>query len=239
LKHRIVFNYYGGKGMLVNKYPPPKHKTIIEPFAGGAAYSLRWYKHNIILLDTNLKTIEAWNFVKSQDALNYINKIPKKVNAGDKINDIKYFDDFPQGLKNILRMSANIGTGGLNVKVNTITKIAVKHWYHNTILKIKFWHPKIQHWKILHRSYEDAPNITATWFIDPPYQDTPGRLYTENKLNYHKLATWVKSRRGQIICCENESANWLPFTRLTDIDQGLRGKNVRKNRPKECVFIKN
>ena len=29
-----MFSYYGSKGKIVDYYPPPKHKKIIEPFAG-------------------------------------------------------------------------------------------------------------------------------------------------------------------------------------------------------------
>ncbi len=28
---------------------------------------------------------------------------------------------------------------------------------------------KIRHWQFKHADYLDAPNIEATWFIDPPY----------------------------------------------------------------------
>jgi site-specific DNA-adenine methylase len=48
-----VFSYYGSKTKLVHLYPPPKHDTIIEPFAGAAAYSLygdHWQKQ-VILYD--------------------------------------------------------------------------------------------------------------------------------------------------------------------------------------------
>lgn len=31
---RTAMSYYGGKGMIVNRYPKPIHKKIIEPFEG-------------------------------------------------------------------------------------------------------------------------------------------------------------------------------------------------------------
>lgn len=37
---RSVLNYFGSKVSVAHKYPPPKHDIIIEPFAGGAGYSL-------------------------------------------------------------------------------------------------------------------------------------------------------------------------------------------------------
>ena len=32
-----MFSYYGSKSKIVDYYPPPKHKKIIEPFAGSAS----------------------------------------------------------------------------------------------------------------------------------------------------------------------------------------------------------
>ena len=37
---RAVLNYFGSKVSTAHKYPAPKHDLIIEPFAGGAGYSL-------------------------------------------------------------------------------------------------------------------------------------------------------------------------------------------------------
>jgi len=34
-----MFSYYGSKSKIVDYYPPPKHKRIIEPFAGSARYT--------------------------------------------------------------------------------------------------------------------------------------------------------------------------------------------------------
>jgi len=53
------------------------------------------------------------------------------------------------------------------------------------------------------RSYETAPDIEATWFIDPPYQKM-GRHYVHSLSvdQYGSLATWCQSRQGQVIVCE-------------------------------------
>ena len=48
-----VFYYYGRKKQIVSYYPSPNFDTIIEPFAGSAAYSLNGYnwKKNVILVE--------------------------------------------------------------------------------------------------------------------------------------------------------------------------------------------
>jgi hypothetical protein len=40
-------------------------------------------------------------------------------------------------------------------------------------------------------------------------------LYPYGKdLDYEVLASWCKGRKGQIIVCENDTAEWLPFKPL-------------------------
>ena len=76
---------------------------------------------------------------------------------------------------------------------------------------------KIKHWTIKNESYETAPNIKATWFIDPPYSGPGGKYYTNNKIDYTSLGIWCKDRQGQTIVCENAGATWLPFNDLVDL----------------------
>jgi 16S rRNA G966 N2-methylase RsmD len=78
---------------------------------------------------------------------------------------------------------------------------------------------KIRHWKIKQGDYRDIPNESATWFIDPPYQNG-GHKYTQGNgaIDFHRLAEWCKERQGQVIVCENTKADWLPFWRMKDLN---------------------
>jgi hypothetical protein len=73
--------------------------------------------------------------------------------------------------------------------------------------------PEIKHWTIPCKDYRDLPDLRATWFIDPPYQ-YGGAHYMVNNIDYIELADWCKSRKGQVIVCENTKAYWLPFQPL-------------------------
>ena len=74
---------------------------------------------------------------------------------------------------------------------------------------------KIRHWDIKLGDYSDATNSKATWFIDPPYQ-VGGKYYKYGTklLDYGFLSSWCKSRLGQVIVCEGEGGDWLPFNSL-------------------------
>ena len=104
--------------------------------------------------------------------------------------------------------------------------------------KFNIWHEKnrkrlsedvnkIKHWEIVLGDYRDIPNQDATWFIDPPYQGNGGKYYKHgNKdMNYEELADWAQSRQGQVIVCENNEADWLPFRPLKEL-QGQRHNKV-------------
>ena len=62
---------------------------------------------------------------------------------------------------------------------------------------------KVRHWEILLGDYSEAPDIEATWFIDPPYQGPPGMGYdfSSEHLDYENLASWILERRGQVVAC--------------------------------------
>ena len=107
--------------MLVSRYPAPKHKTIIEPFAGGASYSLKYYKHNVILNDLNPKVYEVWKFITNPVNYKFIKKIPIEVQAGDKVDHITKGKGLPSGLVYILKSACNVGTFGCK-NSNQITK---------------------------------------------------------------------------------------------------------------------
>lgn len=70
-------------------------------------------------------------------------------------------------------------------------------------------------YRYIEGDYADAPDIEATWFIDPPYQRVAkGYTYGASDIDFDVLAEWCRSRRGQVIVCEQEGADWLPFRPL-------------------------
>ncbi len=59
-----MFSYYGSKSKIVDYYPPPKHKKIIEPFAGSARYSLKYWMNDVILNDKYKTVIDVWEYLR-------------------------------------------------------------------------------------------------------------------------------------------------------------------------------
>jgi len=66
------WHYFGGKWRAAPHYPAPRHRRIIEPFAGSAGYSMRHHEHDVVLVEKNPIIAEMWRYliaVKPADGL--------------------------------------------------------------------------------------------------------------------------------------------------------------------------
>lgn len=197
-----MFSYYGSKSKIVDYYPPPKHKRIIEPFAGSARYSLKYWQNDVTLIDKYENVIKVWQWLKecSEDDINGLPRLKK----GDDIRKMNLSDaEFL-----FLSFACSAGSSSPRYTVSKFGEQNAKTLYSNTL---KHLH-KIKHWEIKLGSYDELENVEATWFIDPPYQFGGHEYKHSNKqINFTELAEWCKTRRGQTIVCENTKANWLSF----------------------------
>jgi hypothetical protein len=202
-----MWSYYGAKTNIIKWYPKPTNEKIIEPFAGTARYSLKYFDHDILLIDKYPVIINIWKWLQSCSP-NDILKLPRfKVGqtTNDFIFDCQEAKDF---------MGFIIGCGAERPRIKgTDRKIIDRPNHVNYNLKRvagELW--KIKHWKFLISDYDIIPNQKATWFIDPPYQfGGEAYVWSNKKLNYYFLSEWCRSRKGQVIVCENTKATWMKF----------------------------
>ncbi|HDY86883.1 MAG TPA: hypothetical protein ENH82_02070 [bacterium] len=201
----LMFSYYGSKSKIIKYYSIPKYDTIIEPFAGSAQYSFKYWERQVILVEKFKLLYDVWNWLINEATPDYIMSLPL-YNQSDAI----YHDNI--AVRDLLRLECCNG--------NTLCgrKVAGKYnrWSERNgrgRKRISENLHKIKHWKIIHGDYLDIPNIQATWFVDPPYNNHAGTGYVENckNINYEQLGSWCKSRLGQTIVCEELLADWLPF----------------------------
>jgi site-specific DNA-adenine methylase len=214
-----MFYYYGRKDKIFKYYPTPKHDTIIEPFAGSAVYSLKNYKKNIIILDKDERIINIWNYLKTATT-GEILSLPLLV-RGQTLND-EEFNNLTLVQKDLISFFTNPSSAQPK---RSVGKFNI--WHEKNRKRLSEDVNKIKHWEIVLGDYRDFPNQEATWFIDPPYQGNGGKYYKHgNKdMNYNELADWVQSRQGQVIVCENNEADWLPFRPLKEL-QGQRHNKI-------------
>lgn len=211
-----MFPFYGAKRKIVKYYPKPIYDTIIEPFAGSAGYSQEYYDKNVILIEIDKKIYSTWKYLiecSPQDILNL--PILKK---GENLNN---FNLLSIEEKYLLGFFLNPGSSTPKKSPGKFCK-----WDENARLKLSENIKKIKHWKIYNNSYEEAPDIEATYYIDPPYE-IQGKWYMHNNksIDYQKLGEWCQTRKGQVVVCENVGATWLPFEHLVEL-KGQKHKNT-------------
>lgn len=215
-----MFYYYGRKKRIVKYYPYPLQDTIIEPFAGSAAYSMEYFEKNVILYEINHKIYSVWKYL--QDAsINDILGLPI-LEKGQCLNN-EEFNYLTDPEKWTIGLFLNPGSSIPKKSPGNYCDWDEKH---RKILSDDLY--KIKHWTIKNESYVTAENILATWYIDSPYQKA-GKYYPNWQIDFNFLGNWCKERKGQVIVCENEGADWLPFEHLID----LQGQKHKRN---EVIF---
>lgn len=211
-----MFHYYGSKYKIAGYYPKPKHKLIIEPFAGTASYSLLYYNSEVLLNDKFEKIYRIWDWLINHADRQFILE-NSNFFAGQDISAL----NFPQPYKDLVGFCINRGSvTPKNIVQKWSCQVKSKpDWAsttHHKLHKVAESLENVKHWKVKNIDYQDLDNVEATWFIDPPYQ-VGGNLYVENHVNYNELREFCLSRKGQVIVCENSKANWLDFKPLIEI----------------------
>lgn len=207
-----MFSYYGSKSKIVDYYPPPKFDKIIEPFAGSARYSLKYWQKDILLVDKYSVIVDVWNFL--------INATSKDISGLPKLKIGESIDSYnlSEIERKFMGFMVQDGTTGMR---RTASMFAVNRMDEKFNYIINNLH-KIRHWKVIEESYEKIDNENVTWFIDPPYQFGGHEYKCSNKsIDFVKLSEWCKTRNGQIIVCENTKADWLPFKPMIDMQGAM------------------
>jgi site-specific DNA-adenine methylase len=203
----MPFAYFGSKHGLARYYPPPALGTIIEPFAGAAGYSVYWARagQRVRLYDKDPAVVALWETLMGASCAEVLADCEEQLSAGQATHPFL----------TMLRGSGPLRViGEETAKVNDWMRVEWEKQKRRIALAL----PRIQSdkWSIECRSYEEIENRNAVWFIDPPYKPyttNAGNEYREGAsgIDYSHLATWCRERIGQVIVCEQQPADWLPF----------------------------
>jgi site-specific DNA-adenine methylase len=223
MKLKPFFSFFGSKWRVAPYYPKPIYNTIIEPFAGSAGYSLRYPDHEVKLYDIDSVIVDVWNYLIHASA-EEIRSLPV---IFDHVDELQICSE----AKHLIGFWCNKGS------VQPAKSPSKWMRDYQPIQPGTYWGARIRertasqggsiwNWTASQASYWEIPNQEATWFIDPPYQ-IAGRAYRYHDIDYANLALWCRSRKGQVIVCENEGATWLPFRPFRTI-KGLEGRRGGK-----------
>lgn len=200
------FCFYGGKWRAAPRYPAPQHHRVIEPFAGAAGYATRHHRADVVLVETDPLIAGLWRWLIGASEREILT-LPHEVRT--TVQDL----GLAPGPSALIGFWLNKGVSSPRQRPSA--------WMREGRRPRSFWGPEvrqriasqvgaIRHWTLIEGDYSEAPDDDATWFVDPPYQRA-GQHYRRSLLDYGALAGWCRGRRGQVIVCENEGADWLPF----------------------------
>lgn len=200
-----MFSYYGAKTKIVDCYPAPSpvYDTIVEPFAGSARYSLKYFEKNVILYETYNKVYEVWKYLLSATEKDILELPDLKI--GDDIRDFKSLSDAERWLIGYQLQRGNARPGCL---VNARCR------WNTDKLKIAKEVHKIKHWKIYNESGLNHEWKDATYFVDPPYM-VQKHGYNHGNIDYSLIISQVTTHNGQFIVCGNSEDTWMDFKPLT------------------------
>jgi hypothetical protein len=208
-KEKAVFSYFGCKSKLARLYPRPKHRLIVEPFAGSARYSLYHSDHEVWINDLNPRIYRIWSWLQRATQQD-IERLPD-LRRGQDVRRIKWLSEVERDLVGLSLCRAQVQPRNIYSGWAADTDDCSR-----TKQRLLKRLEDIRDWTITNLDYFDLPDIQATWFVDSPYQFAR-LLYPENEIDYEELAAWCWSRRGQVIVCEELGATWLPFRQLKEV----------------------
>ncbi len=211
-----AFKCFGSKWLSSKLLPPPEHSAIVEPFAGGAGYSLRHYEKDVLLFEKDEHVHDLWVWLIKTATQQDILDIPQGLPAGTDIRTL----DLSYGQKLLLKNWQRTNNFGGCWTISGWGDLPGQ-WTKNTRARVAEEVQAIKHWEIYHVSGVQAieandRNVDATWLIDPPYQHNY-QYRLRRPLDYKSLGRYVKQLNGQVIVCEalhprtGEFPNWLPF----------------------------
>lgn len=237
-----LFKWFGSKWQNSRYYPAPHASKIIEPFAGGAGYSLRFAYHDVKLAETDPHISALWAWLINEACEEDVLEIPVEFPVGFDIRILPMSKGQQLLVKNWQRTN-NVGDCWTISPWGNMPG----QWTENARRRVSRELSLVKHWELhadgfqlLESPLKDDPEIT--WFIDPVYMFNY-KYRMKTAFDYERLSSAVHELKGQVIVCEaicpktGAIPNYLPFEffRNSVTSRRAQGSNTHS---KELMYYK-
>lgn len=241
---RPFFRHFGGKWLLSRKLSPPKYDHIIEPFAGGAGYSVRYGAGlRVDLYDVDPVTCEIWRWLLNATPAQVLDLPVQPLWDRADVREL----GLEPGAEYLIRRWLTMMGSPSNTRLAPVFcrygkegKALGSFWSERVKQRIADQLPMIRRWSIHQLPYTEIDTSTvAHWEVDPPYQHNVSGRSTYGKasgVDYTELADWCRTLKGEVIVHEQHGADWLPFETLTTTAPGGRAKAGKRSKAHEIIW---
>lgn len=238
MKINPLFKWFGSKWQSAKRYPIPMGNIIVEPYAGGAGYSLNHCDKLVHIWDDDPNISKLWKWLINEATKEEILEIPVGLSVGTRIDLLGLTEGQKLLLKHWQRTN-NVGDCW------TISPWGDKpgQWTLNTRVRVANEVSAIKHWKFTPPI--DIIDTPSTWFIDPPYQYNYKYRTSLPKFDYLQLEKFIQTIHNEslVIACEarcpktGKAPDYLEFI---DNHSSVtsRRKKSQSHHSKELVYIR-
>lgn len=235
-----MFKWYGSKWQSAKHYPKPEHTTIVEPFAGGAGFSLNYSNRAVVLWedDPNLSRLWKWLIGTAAAKPSEIREIPIDLPVGTDIRDLNLSIGQSLLLKHWQRTN-NVGDCWTISPWGNLPG----QWTENTRARVADQVGAIAHWEF--RQPIELIDEPSHWFIDPPYLFNYRYRADLPSFDYAALSSFVDTihRKSCVVVCEaagkisGNIPDYLPF-KPSHRSVTSRRKTTQSHHSNEVVYIR-
>lgn len=233
-----LFKWFGSKWQSAKRYPSPEHDILIEPFAGGAGYSLNHCNRTVIVWEEDPNLARLWQWLIKSATDDDIRLIPVGLPMGTDIRTI----GLTQGQTLLLKHWQRTNNVGDCWTVSPWGHLPGQ-WTANTRARLADEIGAISHWEF--RDPYNYIDIPSSWFIDPPYLYNYKYRASLPPFDYQALSSLVQTihRDSQVIVCEaackvsGRIPDYLPF-KASHSSVTSRRKAEQSHHSRELVYLR-
>jgi hypothetical protein len=233
-----LFKWFGSKWLSAKRYPEPKYDRIIEPFAGGAGYSLNYCDRKVVIWEDDPNVAKLWRWLINESTDSAIREIPIDLPVGTNIRSLGLSTGQQLLLKHWQRTN-NVGDCWTTSPWGHLPG----QWTANTRARVSEEVSAVKHWK-----FEDPYryiDMLCTWFIDGPYIFNYRYRRDLPEFDFEQLSCLEQTinSKSQVIVCEAKCKKtgaipgYLPFVE-SHRSITSRRKQTQSHHSAEVVYVR-